>query len=204
MRELAAALRVSPATVAAAYRTLKHRGFVVADRGRGTTVAARPPVADLWMVDLNGESKVNLTAGKFCNLMPAWSAGNKLYFVSDRAGTENIWALDTGGALQLARGGNNSPTTVTNAHGTETHSVSHKTPAPTPFFSSNSTSNSTSHDTSHATETADAPCSTRSVASSVGWWSGSGTPRRRRRRRSTSGASSRPPATGSWPWTRTA
>src|SRR5258708_5359082 len=44
VRSLALALEVSPATVAAAYRTLKHRGFVVADRGRGTTVAALPPV----------------------------------------------------------------------------------------------------------------------------------------------------------------
>ena len=44
MRELAAALEVSPATVAAAYRTLKQRGFVVADRGRGTSVAALPPM----------------------------------------------------------------------------------------------------------------------------------------------------------------
>ena len=44
MRSLAAALDVSPATVAAAYRTLKQRGFVVADRGRGTSVAALPPV----------------------------------------------------------------------------------------------------------------------------------------------------------------
>jgi DNA-binding transcriptional MocR family regulator len=44
VRELAAGLRVSPATVAAAYRTLKQRGFVVADRGRGTSVAAVPPV----------------------------------------------------------------------------------------------------------------------------------------------------------------
>ena len=44
VRELAAALEVSPATVAAAYRTLRQRGFVVADRGRGTSVAALPPV----------------------------------------------------------------------------------------------------------------------------------------------------------------
>jgi DNA-binding transcriptional MocR family regulator len=44
VRSLAAALQVSPATVAAAYRTLRQRGFVVADRGRGTTVAALPPV----------------------------------------------------------------------------------------------------------------------------------------------------------------
>ena len=44
MRELAAALVVSPATVAAAYRALRQRGFVVTDRGRGTSVAAAPPV----------------------------------------------------------------------------------------------------------------------------------------------------------------
>src|SRR5262245_12144395 len=44
VRELAAALDVSPATVAAAYRTLRQRGFVVADRGRGTSVASVPPV----------------------------------------------------------------------------------------------------------------------------------------------------------------
>ena len=35
---------MSPATVASAYRTLKHRGYVAADRGRGTTVAAHAPV----------------------------------------------------------------------------------------------------------------------------------------------------------------
>jgi DNA-binding transcriptional MocR family regulator len=44
VRDLAAGLGVSPATVAAAYRTLKQRGFVVADRGRGTSVAIAPPV----------------------------------------------------------------------------------------------------------------------------------------------------------------
>jgi DNA-binding transcriptional MocR family regulator len=44
VRELAAGLEVSPATVAAAYRTLKQRGFVVAERARGTTVAPVPPV----------------------------------------------------------------------------------------------------------------------------------------------------------------
>jgi DNA-binding transcriptional MocR family regulator len=44
VRELAAALAVSPATVAAAYRTLKQRGFVVTEGARGTSVAPVPPV----------------------------------------------------------------------------------------------------------------------------------------------------------------
>jgi DNA-binding transcriptional MocR family regulator len=44
VRELASALAVSPATVAAAYRTLSGRGFAVADRRRGTSVAPAPPV----------------------------------------------------------------------------------------------------------------------------------------------------------------
>lgn len=44
VRELAAGLRVSPATVAAAYRTLKQRGFVVGERGRGTVISPLPPV----------------------------------------------------------------------------------------------------------------------------------------------------------------
>lgn len=43
IRELAASLRVSPVTVAAAYRLLQARGLLVSDGRRGTRVSARPP-----------------------------------------------------------------------------------------------------------------------------------------------------------------
>src|SRR5581483_1676723 len=44
VRELAGELAVSPATVAAAYRTLRERGLVSTNRRAGTTVAVSPPV----------------------------------------------------------------------------------------------------------------------------------------------------------------
>jgi DNA-binding transcriptional MocR family regulator len=44
VRELASELEVSPATVAAAYRTLKQRGLVNANSRRGTVVATQPPL----------------------------------------------------------------------------------------------------------------------------------------------------------------
>jgi DNA-binding transcriptional MocR family regulator len=44
VRDLAAELDVSPATVAGAYRTLKQRGLVTANRRRGTVVAVQPPL----------------------------------------------------------------------------------------------------------------------------------------------------------------
>jgi DNA-binding transcriptional MocR family regulator len=44
VRALAAALKVSPTTVAAAYRTLRQRGLLITQGRRGTRVSARPPV----------------------------------------------------------------------------------------------------------------------------------------------------------------
>src|ERR671921_712793 len=44
VRELSTRLRVSPVTVAAAYRLLRGRGLVTGDGRRGTRVVPRPPV----------------------------------------------------------------------------------------------------------------------------------------------------------------
>jgi DNA-binding transcriptional MocR family regulator len=55
VRELAGQLDVSPATVAAAYRTLGQRGLVSANGRRGTVVAAQPPlrVVGRWSLPPN-------------------------------------------------------------------------------------------------------------------------------------------------------
>ncbi len=66
---------------------------------------ARPAVADLWMCAIDGSSRVNLTTGRSVNLMPAWGADSRIYFVSDRAGIENIWSIGTEKALLAATGG---------------------------------------------------------------------------------------------------
>jgi Tol biopolymer transport system component len=62
----------------------------------------RPSSADLWMVDINGNTRIALTAGKDVNIMPTWGPANRLFFVSDRGGTDNIWSMDTTAVVQLA------------------------------------------------------------------------------------------------------
>ena len=52
VRTLAAELRVSPATVAAAYRLLRDRGVVIADGRRGTRVRPAPPLSQPRAVPL--------------------------------------------------------------------------------------------------------------------------------------------------------
>jgi TolB protein len=76
----------------------------------------RPPVADLYLVDLTGSSRVSLTSGGGVNLMPTWSSNNRLFFVSNRAGVDNVWAMDTSTVMQLART-NMSGTTYSGAPG---------------------------------------------------------------------------------------
>ena len=78
----------------------------------------QPLDSDVWLVNVDGTGRTRLTTGRFANLQPTWSADNTVYFVSNRGreGVENIWAIDTGDAMQMVRrGGANSPTTTVEA-----------------------------------------------------------------------------------------
>lgn len=65
---------------------------------------SRPSAAELWLINVDGTGRVNLTPGSSISLMPAWGPGNRLYFVSARAGVENIWALDMSVPVRTAAG----------------------------------------------------------------------------------------------------
>ncbi len=72
----------------------------------------RPANADIWICDLEGGARTNLTNGLFVNLMPTWGPDRRVYFVSDRGGHDNIWALDPQRAIVAA--GGEPPTDLAN------------------------------------------------------------------------------------------
>lgn len=75
----------------------------------GATSTGKLTEADLWIVSVTGSSRVNLTSGNFANLAPTWSTDGRIYFVSNRAGVDNIWSITTERALAAATGGLNNP-----------------------------------------------------------------------------------------------
>jgi TolB protein len=48
---------------------------------------------DLWTIAADGSDRRRLTDGNGMNLSPVWSTDNRVYFVSDRAGTECVWSV---------------------------------------------------------------------------------------------------------------
>ncbi len=63
---------------------------------------AKPTLADIWIQRLDGSARTNLTGGWFANLMPTWAADNRIYFISDRGGTDNIWSIGPEQAITAA------------------------------------------------------------------------------------------------------
>ncbi|MDH3582746.1 MAG: hypothetical protein OER86_00865 [Phycisphaerae bacterium] len=57
-----------------------------------------PGRADLWTINVNGTNRVKLTTDQHANLQPAWSVDGTIYFMSNRSGHDNVWALPVGRA----------------------------------------------------------------------------------------------------------
>lgn len=70
------------------------------------SVATEPPadpdyataleVADIWVVNVDGRSRIRLTDGHSANFGPVWSTDDRIFFTSSRGGYENIWSLVPG------------------------------------------------------------------------------------------------------------
>lgn len=54
---------------------------------------ATPRAADLWVVELASGLRVKLTDGSSPAFNPIWAADGRIFFVSPRTGTENVWSL---------------------------------------------------------------------------------------------------------------
>jgi hypothetical protein len=50
---------------------------------------------DVWIIDADGGNRHRLTDGTSTCLTPYWAADNRVYFVSDRGGHENVWSVRT-------------------------------------------------------------------------------------------------------------
>ncbi|MFK7960785.1 MAG: TolB family protein [Phycisphaerales bacterium] len=59
----------------------------------------RPLDADIWVIGVDGEQRVQLTRGRTANMFPAWAADGSVFFTSDRSGADNLWAIESARTL---------------------------------------------------------------------------------------------------------
>ena len=52
---------------------------------------------DVWTISADGTDRHRLTDGRGVNATPAWASDNRIYFVSDRAGTDAVWSVRADG-----------------------------------------------------------------------------------------------------------
>jgi TolB protein len=57
------------------------------------SVESAPGFADLWMVEAESGLRMKLTDGGAPTFNPVWASSGRVYFVSSRAGTDNIWSV---------------------------------------------------------------------------------------------------------------
>lgn len=63
-------------------------------RAGGTPSAVQQ---DIWTVNADGSARQRITDGNGTNATPFWASNGRIYFVSDRGGTECVWSAQAGG-----------------------------------------------------------------------------------------------------------
>ncbi len=58
--------------------------------------------ADIWVVDVDGRNRLQLTDGHTANFGPAWSPAGRVFFTGERDGHETIWSLMPVGGEEAA------------------------------------------------------------------------------------------------------
>jgi len=81
-----------------------------------------PSAADLWVVELRSGLRMRLTDGAEACFNPAWARDGRVFFVSARSGTENIWSLTT--ELGSYAGGRPDPARTTTTEQDATSAMS--------------------------------------------------------------------------------
>jgi TolB protein len=61
----------------------------------GRSAGKSAELAGLWITTADGASRVNVSSGRDNALAPAWAATDRLFFVSSRAGREQVWSVGT-------------------------------------------------------------------------------------------------------------
>lgn len=63
----------------------------ILDPARASGFEARTQ-QDIWTIDADGSNRRRITDGNGASVMPFWAVDNRIYFVSDRGGTDCIWS----------------------------------------------------------------------------------------------------------------
>jgi len=80
----------SPDGTCLAYTTVK----LAVDPKTGQTAAQKVEHGDdIWVTTLDGSGRVCLTSDGTSDWSPSWAADGRIYFTSDRSGSDNIWSL---------------------------------------------------------------------------------------------------------------
>ncbi len=65
-------------------------------RGAGEKDAKSTKAAgryDVWAINADGTGRQRLTDGAGSNVSPVWSTAQRIFFISDRGGVENVWSV---------------------------------------------------------------------------------------------------------------